>query len=107
METAHGNSHTLSLISEHEGTEEWLCPTCGRHMLVNWNPKFKRTVIEEGDPSATYNGFKNEFQPEDMIATLIDTAAPREESEQPVDEARLIPWAIWMEKSDFANLWNG
>ncbi len=28
------------------GAEEWNCPTCGRRLLISWEPKFKRTVLE-------------------------------------------------------------
>lgn len=99
--------HAMNLINEHEGMEEWLCPICGRHMLVNWRPRFKRTVIVAGDASVPHSGFKNETQPDEMVVTPVDETLPREETYGNTDEARLIPWAIWMDKSDFADLWNG
>jgi hypothetical protein len=97
----------MDLIKEHEGVEEWFCPDCGRHMLVNWSPKFKRVIIEIGDQSVGHNGFKSDVQPEDMMVTSADEIHPQKEMEKPINESRLTPWAIWMDKTDFADLWNG
>lgn len=49
--------HTMNLTQEHEGTEEWVCPTCGRTVLVEWNPFRKREVIA-GDVYASHSGSK-------------------------------------------------
>lgn len=98
--------HTMNLIKEHEGTEEWLCSTCGRHMLVNWHPKFKRTVLDAGDLSVGHNGFKNRILPKDLLDEQVGGHSTREDAIKPVDEARLTPWASWMNKTNFSNLWN-
>ena len=94
--------HTMTLMRKHEGIEEWLCPICGRHMLVNWQPKFKRTILSAGDLSASHNGFKSEIQP----GSLADGSSKPEEIHLPPDESRLTPWANWMDKSDFGKRWN-
>lgn len=94
--------HSMTLIRKHEGIEEWLCPTCGRHMLVNWNPIFKRTVLDAGDSSVGHSGFKSEAPPEDVV----DWTPKTEDIHPPIDESRLTPWANWMDKSDFTNCWN-
>ena len=93
--------HTMTLMRKHEGIEEWLCSTCGRHMLVNWQPKFKRTILNAGDLSVGHSGFKNEIEPE----TLTGGSPKSEETHLPPDESRLTPWANWMDKSDFADRW--
>jgi len=98
--------HTMDLIREHEGTEEWLCPNCGRHMLVNWNPKFKRTILEAGDTSVGHNAFKCNVQVDDLVDTQVNGVIPGVEVIEPVDESRLIPWTSWMEQSNYSNLWN-
>jgi len=99
--------HTMTLIREHEGTEEWVCSTCGRHMLVNWHPKFKRTVLNAGDSSVGHSGFKGEAQMADMVGdTTVEGASKSEELHIPIDESRLSPWATWMDKTDFSDLWN-
>ena len=98
--------HTMDLIKEHEGTEEWLCPDCGRHMLVNWSPKFKRTVLDAGDTSAGHTAFKSDVQPEEFMGTQVDNASHPTEKIEPVDESRLTPWISWMDKNNYSNLWN-
>ena len=94
--------HTMDLIREHEGTEEWLCPDCGRHMLVNWNPKFKRTILQAGDTSVGHNAFKCNGQ----VDAQANGVLPGVEVIEPVDETRLIPWTSWMDKNNYSNLWN-
>lgn len=98
--------HTMNLITDHEGTEEWLCPDCGRHMLVNWKPKFKRTILVAGDLSAGHTAFKNNLQLEDSVEDRLNRVLPEREVIEPVDEARLIPWISWMNKNNYSNLWN-
>ncbi len=98
--------HDMTLIRKHEGTEEWLCPTCGRHMLVNWYPKFKRTILQDGDSSAGHSGFKGESQLENMVNNTVEGASKPEDAHLPIDESRLSPWSNWMDKSDFADRWN-
>ena len=99
--------HTMTLMRKHEGIEEWLCSTCGRHMLVNWYPKFKRTILQEGDSTSGHSGFKGESQIQDMMNGALDETSNLDDQHIPVDEARLSPWSNWMDKSDFADLWNG
>ena len=98
--------HTMDLIKEHEGTEEWLCPDCGRHMLVNWRPKFKRTIIDVGDQSAGHSAFKSDAQSAEFMGTQTEGTSSRAEAIEPFDESRLIPWISWMNKNNYSNLWN-
>ena len=51
--------HDMILEKTHDsGAEEWSCPTCGRKMLVQWSPDFKRIVLEKGNDEAIHNGSK-------------------------------------------------
>ena len=45
--------HTMVFVGEHEGTEEWLCPTCGRNFLIDADAL---TIKEEGDRYASHSG---------------------------------------------------
>ncbi len=38
------------------GAEEWYCPTCSRRFLIQWEPQFKRIIIESGDEYAAHSG---------------------------------------------------
>ena len=48
--------HTMTLVTEHEGTQEWLCPICGRRLLVEFNPEWRRVVVEAGDEMISHTG---------------------------------------------------
>jgi|OpeIllAssembly_1097287.scaffolds.fasta_scaffold875047_1 DNA-directed RNA polymerase subunit RPC12/RpoP len=98
--------HTMSMIREHEGTEEWLCPTCGRHMIVNWRPKFKRTVLQAGDSGVSHSGFKNDPQGGHMMSSSTHDESLHIEVERPIDESRLTPWEEWLKKTGFDDLWD-
>lgn len=97
--------HTMTMISEHEGTEEWLCSSCGRHLLVSWSPVFRKTVLVEGDALANHTRIRVNMKPgekrEQPTALL-----PKPVMDLSDDDPRLIPWLIWMEESGFENLWN-
>ncbi len=38
--------------------EEWYCPTCGRRILMQWPPHYKKIVLERGDTQAYHSGGK-------------------------------------------------
>ena len=51
-------THSMELLWEHEGTEEWMCTECPRQILVEREPKFNTRVIEEGDNTVAHTGIK-------------------------------------------------
>ena len=99
--------HTMTMITEHEGTEEWLCTVCGRHLLVSWNPVFKKTVLSEGDPFAQHTGLKNNALTMNRVDVAVEKTPLPEATEESIDEARLLPWLTWMEEIGFEQLWHG
>ena len=38
-----------------DGADQWVCPTCGRILLIQWPPNYRRTVITQGDEYAIHN----------------------------------------------------
>jgi len=40
------------------GAEEWICPSCGRRMLLRWPPDYEKLVLEHGDDTAVHVGGK-------------------------------------------------
>ena len=43
-------THTMTLVGQVEsGAEEWVCPRCGRRMLLRWPPDYQKLVLDEGD----------------------------------------------------------
>jgi hypothetical protein len=88
------------------GAEEWKCLTCGRRMLISWDPKFKRTVLEAGSPDATHSGFKSDLQMGDRLTSSTNENSLPKETDTRIDEARLAPWEAWLEETNFENLWD-
>lgn len=90
------------------GTEEWSCPICGRRTLINWEPEFKRTILEAGDSFAIHSVVKSDLPVESLQAGSTDTSAldepiwPGSENEN----HRLRPWQAWIDKVDFDQLWS-
>jgi hypothetical protein len=56
-------THTMTLIERHEGTEEWYCPICGRHTLLEFH-SWRRVVLEAGDTTVAHTGFVTEIEKE-------------------------------------------
>ena len=96
--------HTMKIIDKQEGAEEWFCPICGRHLLVSWTPKFKRTVLVEGDSSVPHSGSKGNLLVNRVDVATEENLLPDCGGEQ-IEIARLQPWLEWMEKSGFETLW--
>ena len=38
------------------GAEEWLCPSCGRQLLLQFLPRYKKLVLQPGDEYAAHTG---------------------------------------------------
>jgi hypothetical protein len=56
-------THTMTLVGQAQsGAEEWVCPRCGRRMLLRWPPDYQKLVLEEGDESAVHVGGKGGLQ---------------------------------------------
>lgn len=95
--------HTMTLINEHEGAGEWLCPFCGRHLLVRWDPVFTKTVLVEGDPTANHIRIKRRLQAGDKKEAI--TGLQPKPTAEPEDDPHLVPWLNWLEESGFEDLW--
>jgi hypothetical protein len=94
--------HEMILEKTHSsGVDEWYCPTCGRRLLMDYGPKFKKTVLEAGDEYAVHSGGKGGLRIGSMQALPVDDSSTQEE----VDDTRLAPWEAWLDESGFENLW--
>jgi hypothetical protein len=88
------------------GAEEWNCPNCGRRLLINWEPKFEKTILEAGDEYAIHSGGKGGLRIGHMQVAPINDPVLEDESMTPDEEPSLAPWVAWLEKSDFDSLWD-
>ena len=96
--------HELVLETTHpSGAEEWFCPTCGRRMTITWQP-WKKVILEPGDVYAAHGGSKGilkigplHISPENEygLSAATDPADPY-----------LTPWAQWLDKMGWDDLWN-
>jgi hypothetical protein len=94
--------HEMILEKSHPtGADEWYCPTCGRRFVMDYEPRFKKTVLEVGDEYAIHSGGKGGLRIGSMQVTPADKPASHEEATDP----RLAFWSAWLEDSDFDNLW--
>ena len=47
--------HALTLRREYpSGAEEWYCAECGRTLLLQWPPNFKRIVLVAGEEQVAH-----------------------------------------------------
>ena len=102
--------HEMHLEKTHpSGAEGWYCPTCGRRTLINWEPKFKKIVLEAGDDQAIHSASKGGGRIGSLrieAADIADTLSPPEAPQSSDQDPRLIPWSAWLDEVDFENLWN-
>jgi len=75
------------------GAEEWVCPTCGRRMLLRWPPHYEKLVLDHGDEAAIHVGGKGGLQ----VGQVAVAPAPPGEAppgEAPPGEAPLGEAAV-------------
>jgi len=109
------SAHAMELEHTYpSGAEEWYCPTCGRRMIMQWPPKYKKIVLEAGDEYATHAGGKGGIQiggvqaaaADDLLsggASQLDGGAPDardEEASDDLDRDSLGPWLKWLDDAD-------
>ena len=66
------------------GAEEWLCPICGRRMLLRWPPDYEKLVLEHGNESAIHVGGKGGARVGDFVV------APTPEGDVPGTERQWL-----------------
>ena len=59
------------------GAEEWVCPTCGRRMLLRWPPNYEKLILEHGDEAAIHVGGKGGLSLGHVAVTPAPTPAPQ------------------------------
>jgi DNA-directed RNA polymerase subunit RPC12/RpoP len=98
--------HQMVLEKTHSSkAEEWVCPNCGRRLLINWEPKFEKTILEAGDEYAIHSGGKGGLRIGLMQSRPTNNTIVEKESVAPDEDPSLAPWLEWLEKRDFESLW--
>jgi hypothetical protein len=88
------------------GEETWNCPTCGRRLSVTWEPKFKKRVLAIGDENAAHAGSKGSLQMESKKIVRVRGISAEQEPGISIEDPSLAPWAAWVDKVGFENLWD-
>ncbi len=117
-----GNQHQMVVKNTFPtGAQEWYCPTCGRHFIIQWPPNYKRIVLDEGDEQASHTGGAggvsmglSETKPEEAECGAEAAAQSRTEANtqanynnpedcgdtSDLNDPYLGPWASWMNDKD-------
>ncbi len=93
-----GKTHT-------SGAEEWYCPACGRILLINWQPRFMKTVLEPGDEIAIHSGAKGGLSLGSARLEAGNEVALKENPGTMLEEEWLAPWEAWFDEVGFDSLW--
>ena len=97
--------HAMVLVHTHSsGEEEWLCPVCGRRMMIRWSPTYKRTSLDAGDPLALHSASKGAglvFGAVSIDATRAATP-PAPDDAGPTDD-ELQAWSDGLRGIDFGD----
>jgi hypothetical protein len=95
------------------GAQEWLCPLCGRRLLMQWPPSFKKQILEPGDTNAFHTGGKvgNATRPASIDnRSVFELSAMSREDElgidAPISLDALRPWLKWARDAGIDDLWN-
>jgi hypothetical protein len=98
--------HIMILEKTHpSGADEWVCPICGRRLLLDYEPTIKKTVLETGDAYAIHSGGKGGLQTGSLPPMPIEKPI-LEESRALLEDSSLAPWVAWMDEINFENLWH-
>lgn len=90
--------HVMVLENTHSsGVEEWHCPICGRRILMQWPPNYKKVTLEAGDEYAVHSIAKG------GLAFGTPQISQEISSE---DNARLTQWDVWLGQIGFDSWWN-
>ena len=98
-----------------DASEEWVCPTCGRRLLVDRADDYRTQVLEVGDEGSGHVGGSaamwRGYQPvpatvegrsfSSTSAPLFDTTPAPFDAADRADEL-LRPWLSWLERSPLA-----
>lgn len=107
-----------------QNTDELYCPVCGRRIVIQWAPDFKKTVLEPGNENAIHTASKRgpgagsevyptpeELTADDMqrltewetFIQQIDFDPPEELTEN--DCERLSEWETLLQRINFESWW--
>jgi len=117
MELPRQEHHRMVLVCSHpSGADEMYCPTCGRRILIQWPPDYKKTVLETGDEYAVHSGGKGGLEMGAPQLTPASADPAQESAVVPVAQREAVPldahdlaclaqWEEWLGQIGFENWW--
>lgn len=84
--------------TDENGEDEYYCPTCGRHILLQMDP-YKKTVLDAGDEYAIHSGGMGGL-------VMGQTEITSSNEQNAVADERLAAWEIWLEELNFESFWD-
>ena len=67
--------HDMVLEKVYEsGAEEWHCDQCGRKFIMQWEPAYRKIVLEVGNEHALHSGKKGAPTPPKVESAPISSA---------------------------------
>lgn len=92
-----GGHHVMvHRAADSAGADEWLCPECGRHFIVRFDPEFDQLVLVPGDVTVSHTGSQH---------GLVRTGPPRPAVPTGADQPAPAPspaWQRWMREHGIA-----
>lgn len=106
MDCQSSEQHTMEIAHEYPGgAQEWICPTCGRRVLIKWPPDYQQTVLTPGDENASHCGASGGLHMGQVnVEAQVSGGQSYEHLESfeldPIDEIYLEPWIDWLDEVD-------
>lgn len=86
------------------GAQEWFCPICGRHIILQWPPNYKRIILNEGDTQVVHAGGTCEpmLGPQEICPEKPEEdTVLKQEGMLNHEDPYLLPWLRWIGDRDF------
>lgn len=98
--------HEMILEATHSsGAEQWYCPTCGKRMIITWDP-WKKVVLEQGDFYAAHSASKGGLKLGSVQTTQLNDDSIPSATEISLEDPYLAPWKKWLDEINSDDLWN-
>src|SRR5262245_28247298 len=86
--------HTMQLeITYPSGAELWACRDCGRRFVAQWEPKFRRVILEQGDETIIHTS--------QGIGLQAQISVNSNDEDDPNNVELNDVWKQWIDKLDF------
>jgi hypothetical protein len=83
------------------GIDVFVCPACGRKMLIQWTPVLRQVVLEPGDEAVVHSATPY-TSADESPEVLWDDPAYHETTD---DIRRLAEWEQWLREIEFETWW--